>query len=130
LRYREDTRPSDNLVKFSKGVDVLIHELLDPEIFRNIRSTFTAAPKESIIAHRTLPEQAGEIFPKVNSRLAVFSHTDGSQAILDKARKTYAGRLEMGDDLMVIAIDDRDSKKATLTMSEDHFVLSINSILA
>jgi ribonuclease Z len=99
-----DTRQSENLVRFSKGVDVMIHETLDPETFRKMQSTFTTAQRESIIAHHTTPEQAGEVFTKVGPKLAVFSHTDGSPELLTKARKTYAGRLEMGDDLMVIEI--------------------------
>jgi ribonuclease Z len=99
-----DTRPSENLVKFSKGVDVMIHETFDPETFRKIQSNLTAAQKESIIAHHTTPEQAGEIFTKIGPRLAVFSHSDGSPILVTKARKTFAGRLEMGDDLMVIDI--------------------------
>jgi len=99
-----DTRPSENLVKFSKGVDVMIHETLDPETFRNIQSTLTTSQKESIIAHHTAPEQAGEIFTKVGPKLAILSHTDGSPVLLTKASKTYAGSIEMGDDLMVIEI--------------------------
>jgi ribonuclease Z len=31
-----DTKPSDNLVQFSKGVDLLIHETLDPERFLQV----------------------------------------------------------------------------------------------
>jgi ribonuclease Z len=101
-----DTRPSDNLVKFSKGVDVLIHEAFDPEAFRKIRSGFNAAQTESIIAHHTTPEQAGEIFTKVSPKLTVLSHTSGSPELLAKVKKSYAGRLEMGDDLMVIEIGE------------------------
>lgn len=101
-----DTRPSDNLAKFSKGTDVLIHEAFDPEAFRKIRSSFNAAQTEAIIAHHTTPEQAGAIFTKVGPRLAVLSHTDGSAELLAKVRGSYPGRLEMGDDLMVIEIGE------------------------
>ena len=101
-----DTRPSENLVRYSKGVDVLIHEALDPEMFRKIPNSFTTAQSESIIAHHTTPEQAGEIFTKVSPKLTVLSHTDGSPELLAKVKKAYPGRLEMGDDLMVIEIGE------------------------
>ena len=101
-----DTRPSENLVKFSKGVDVLIHEAFDPETFRKVRSNFDPAQTEAIIAHHTTPEQAGVIFTKVSPKLTVLSHTDGSPELLAKVKKGYPGRLEMGDDLMVIEIGE------------------------
>jgi ribonuclease Z len=99
-----DTRPSDNLVAFSKGVDVLIHETVDDVSLRKL------APSEelfrAIVAHHTTPEQAGGIFARVAPRLAVFSHAQGGSAVVDRARRTYTGRVEMGEDLMVIEIGD------------------------
>lgn len=99
-----DTRPTDNLVQFSKGVDVLIHETLDPEIFEAADVHFTPQQKQAIINHHTTPEQAGEIFARVKPKLAVFSHAEDSPALIAKARRTYQGPLELGEDLMVINI--------------------------
>jgi ribonuclease Z len=101
-----DTRPSENLVHFAKGVDVLIHEALDPDSFRSVRTGFNQQQTESIIAHHTTPEQAGEIFTKVKPKLAVYSHTEGSPLLVTKARKSYSGPLEMGEDLMTISIGE------------------------
>jgi ribonuclease Z len=101
-----DTRPSDNLVRFAKGVDVLIHEAMDPDSFRALRAGFNTQQTESIIAHHTTPEQAGEIFTKVKPKLAVYSHTEGIPILVTKARKTYSGPLEMGEDLMTITIGE------------------------
>jgi ribonuclease Z len=101
-----DTRPSDNLVRYSKGVDVLIHETLDPDSARSTVGSLTATQVESIIAHHTTPEQAGEIFTRVKPRLAVFSHYADSPNIIPGARRTYSGPLELGQDLMTIAIGD------------------------
>jgi ribonuclease Z len=101
-----DTRPSENLVQFSKGVDVLLHEAIDPEVLRTIKSEFTSQQTESIIAHHSTAEQAGEIFSRVKPRLAVFYHSEGTSNLLAKARKTYSGPLEMADDLMTIEIGD------------------------
>lgn len=99
-----DTRPSDNLVAFSKGVDVLIHEAVDDVSLRKL------APSEqlfqAIVAHHTTPEQAAEIFGRVGPRLAVFSHAKGGMPVVDRTRRTYTGRVEMGEDLMAIEIGD------------------------
>jgi ribonuclease Z len=99
-----DTRPSDNLVKFSKGVDVLIHEALDEVGLK------TRVPSqrlfEAIVAHHTTPEQAADIFRRVSPRLALFSHADGGAAVVERTQRTYPGRVEFGEDLMVIEIGD------------------------
>ncbi len=47
-----DTRPSDNLVKYAKGVDLLIHEV------------FMAATTAVTAQYHTLPEQAGDLFTR------------------------------------------------------------------
>ena len=99
-----DTRPSDNLVNFSKGVDVLIHEAIDEVSLKKF------APSErlfaAIIGHHTTPEQAADIFRRVSPRLAVFSHADGGAAVVERTRQTYPGRVEFGEDLMVIEIGE------------------------
>ena len=102
-----DTRPSENLVKFCKGVDVLIHEALDAEAVRKIAENLSQSQFESILGHHTTPEQAGQIFSRVKPRLAVYSHIlDPTTSLLERTRKTYAGRVEVGEDLMTIKIGD------------------------
>jgi ribonuclease Z len=65
-----DTRPSDNLIKFAQGTDVLIHEVIDPEAFEGTVSSDTPNQRNKIIEHHTTPEQAGIVFTRVkpNSR--------------------------------------------------------------
>jgi ribonuclease Z len=99
-----DTRPSENLVRFSKGVDVLIHEVLDPDDLRSHAGDWNKEQMEKIIAHHTLPEQAGEIFTRVKPRLAVYSHYPDSAKLVSATRKTYSGPLEVGQDLMTITV--------------------------
>src|SRR5436305_1154076 len=61
-----DTRPSDKLVKFCRGVDVLIHEVLDPEVLRKQHPSEQLS--QAIVRHHTTPEQAGSIFARVEPR--------------------------------------------------------------
>jgi ribonuclease Z len=101
-----DTRPSDNLVKFSQGTDVLIHEVLDPEPYVGIDKIFSSEQQQKVMAHHTTPEQAGAIFTRVKPKLAVYSHIVPPDVpnIIPHTRKTYSGPLEVGEDLMVIDI--------------------------
>jgi len=103
-----DTRPSENLVKFAQGTDVLIHEVIDPEAYlENVHSDLPEQEKK-IIGHHTTPEQAGVIFTQVKPRLAVYSHIVPPDVpeVVPHTRKTYSGPLEVGEDLMGIEIGD------------------------
>ncbi len=99
-----DTSPSDNLVAVCKGVDVLIHEAIDPDVLRRLVPDRQRV--DSIVARHTTPEQAARIFSKVSPRLAVFSHSPGTAPIVEETRRWYSGRVEMGEDLMVIDVGD------------------------
>lgn len=99
-----DTRVSENLVRHAQGVDVLIHEAIDPEMLRTRPDRPSAATVDAIIAHHTTPEQAGTIFQRVAPRLAVYSHAPNTARVLALTRTTYAGRLEGAEDLLTIRI--------------------------
>jgi ribonuclease Z len=104
-----DTRYSENLIHFSQGADVLIHEVIDPEAFRAGNYAFNPERTQKIIAHHTTAEQAGTIFSQVKPRLAVYSHIVPPNApnLVAQTRKTYSGPLEVGEDLMSIEIGDK-----------------------
>ena len=99
-----DTRVSENLIRHAGGVDVLIHEVFDPEVLRARPDHPSAATIDAIIAHHTTPEQAGEVFRRVAPRLAVYSHGANSERILAQTRAAYAGPLQGAEDLLTILI--------------------------
>ncbi|HEY1950660.1 MAG TPA: MBL fold metallo-hydrolase [Bryobacteraceae bacterium] len=112
--FSGDTRLNENLIHFSKGADVLIHEVAwaRPELLKKSEAA------RIIIGLHTTPEEAGTVFTRVNPRLAVYSHvvlvttdpafTEPTSAdVLKLTRKTYDGPLEMGEDLMTIRIGDK-----------------------
>jgi len=103
-----DTVYSDNLLKWSKGVDLLVHEV-------------AAAPTKQLaharsekgggmLAHHIHPQEAGKFFTEAKPRLAVYSHivlngvteTD----LFNETRKTYDGAFRIGQDLMRFEIGD------------------------
>jgi ribonuclease Z len=110
-----DTKPSDNLVKFTAGVDLLIHEvgrskqdpsLIGPpdELLPNSRQTRGRA--KIIAEHHTDGIEAGTVFQRVKPKLGVFSHFNPNPATLAPVRQNYAGPLEFGEDLMTIEVGD------------------------
>jgi ribonuclease Z len=102
-----DTRFSENLIEHAKGVDLLIHEAIDPAEVRARLSKIAATPSEidNIVAHHITAEQAGVVFARVKPRLAVYAHISDAD-LITPARKSYSGPLEAGEDLMVIDIGD------------------------
>lgn len=104
-----DTRFSENLIRYSKGVDLLIHEVVSPETIGLMK--YPPERAKAIVGHHTTPEQAGKIFSLVKPRMAIFSHivppTATEQDILPLTRKNYAGAVELGEDLMVIEVGDK-----------------------
>lgn len=104
-----DTRPNDNLVKFAKGTDVLIHEVIDVDDYENSGSLDTSEQTKKIIGHHTTAEQAGVIFSRVKPKLAVYSHIVPPDVpnVIPHTRKTYSGALVVGEDLMTIEIGNK-----------------------
>ena len=106
-----DTRYSENLIRQSQGVDLLLHEVADaPDDLKKIPAI------QRILDHHTLPEAAGRVFAQSRPRLAAFTHlvllknAQGqrpSDADVAKAtRSTYDGPLELGVDLMRFTLGD------------------------
>ena len=107
-----DTRPCENLVKHSQGADLLVHEIIAPQAFLNRATQMTEHHRQAVIEHHTTPQQAGEIFSRINPKLAVYSHVIGGpipgyvEEILDGTASTYSGAVEVGYDLTRIEVDE------------------------
>ena len=101
-----DTRFSENLIRYAKGADVLIHEVASPDSFK--RAGISPKRTESVIKHHITPKMAAIVFARVKPRLAVFSHIVQPDAtekeLIGPTRKGYSGPIEVGEDLMVIDI--------------------------
>lgn len=104
-----DTRPSENLIKYAQGTDVLVHEVLDVSAFGSLRKSDSSVQEKKIIDHHTTAQQAGVVFSRVKPKMAVYSHIVPPNApnLLAATRETYSGPLVIGEDLMSIEIADR-----------------------
>jgi ribonuclease Z len=108
-----DTRYSENLINYAKGVDVLIHEVI--AIREEVVATSSFARK--ITGFHTPPEDAGKVFSATKPRLAVYTHVaippiDPSKPLLTtdeiitRTKKYFSGQVVVGQDLMIIEIGD------------------------
>jgi ribonuclease Z len=105
-----DTRFSENLIKHASGTDLLIHQVAAA------RDALLKIPTfKVILAHHTQPDEAGTVFSRVKPKLAVYYHfvllgtptipAVTEAEVVDMTRKTYAGPLLVGEDLMSFRID-------------------------
>ena len=101
-----DTRFSAHLIEESVGADLLVHEVaaVAPS------ASATGGHTTRIMGLHLSPEEAGTVFSKVHPKLAVYSHilTFGvsDDELIARTRKTYAGPLVVGNDLMSFDITD------------------------
>jgi ribonuclease Z len=107
-----DTRYSENLIKFAKGTDLLVHEVaIAADTLKK------SDPKYNILAHHTTPEQAGRVFTVVNPKLAVYSHIVRiyqypEEEILKRTKENYPGAVILGEDLMSFSVGEKVTMKA------------------
>lgn len=98
-----DTRPSDNLIKFARGTDLLIHEAYAPDYFDRIGDTGEVAVK--LRAYHTTAAEAGTVAKKAAAKQLVINHVIGmkdkdDERIRQMAMETFGGKVTVGKDLM------------------------------
>lgn len=110
--FSGDTRYEQNVIKHGTGADLLIHEVgsARPELMA------ASVPVQRIIAHHTTPREAGMVFSQAKPKMAVYAHIVllSSEKIAEptlddvvaETRRTYAGPLTIGEDLMSFEIGD------------------------
>jgi len=95
-----DTRPSENLIRYAKGADVLVHEAYLPEHFDQVDTPEVAARLKH---YHTSAEEAGQVAQAAGVKLLVLTHLvpgDADQTFLERAGKYFKGRIVVGQDLM------------------------------
>lgn len=83
-----DTRYNENLIKFAKGADVVIHEVAAAKPDNESESI------ANILDLHTTPEEAGKVFSQIQPKLAVYSHivllgglTEEKADLLERTKK-------------------------------------------
>jgi ribonuclease Z len=106
-----DTRYSANVLRYGEGADLLVHEvaMARPELL-------SEADIQRIVNHHTSPQEAGRVFAQTRPKLAAFTHlvmlasatvpAPTEDELIAATRETYAGPLQVGEDLMSFEIGD------------------------
>lgn len=98
-----DTGYSENLIKYAKGTNLLIHEVYaQPKDF---------IPNPTVLERHkkihTLPETAAEIFKQVDPKVAVAYHlSTDSEDLNERMKNLYKGKFYAGEDLMSFEIGE------------------------
>jgi ribonuclease Z len=108
--FSGDTRYFEPIAEHARGVDVLVHEVISPEVEQRRAQVQGARALERIVARHASPEQVGRIFARARPRLAVYSHIVPSPAtaadLVAPTRRSYDGPLAVGYDLMSIVVGE------------------------
>jgi ribonuclease Z len=93
---------------------VLVHEVTA------VAGTAAESPEQlkRIGSNHTTPDQAGEVFSRVQPKLAVYNHLllfggATAQDLIPATRKKYSGPLMVGEDLLQILIGERIEARAS-----------------
>ena len=67
--FSSDTRYNENVIKYGKGADLLVHEvaMARPEL---MKETYI----QRIVGHHTTPYDCGRVFAQTRPKLAAFTH--------------------------------------------------------
>lgn len=103
-----DTTFNENLIQHARGADLLVHEVT----LAGGSAAESAQQLKRIAGNHTTAEQAGEVFARVEPKLAVYNHLllfGGARAedLIPATRKKYAGPLVVGEDLLQIHIAEK-----------------------
>jgi ribonuclease Z len=108
-----DTTFNENLIEHARGADLLVHEVTAVAG----SAAENAEQLKRISSNHTTPQQAGEIFARVEPKLAVYNHlllfgTATAKDLIPATRQRYAGPLVVGEDLLAIELGDGVHAKA------------------
>lgn len=102
-----DTRVSPNLIRYARGVDILIHE---------VAAARAGLPAENprlrrILDYHTSPQGLAEVLHEARPRLTVLTHLVlfglSPAQVLSEIRASYSGRVEVGEDLLWIDVGEQ-----------------------
>ena len=96
-----DTRPSQNLIRYSEGADILVHEVYSQAGF----DKKTEVWKKYHATHHTSTYELGEIAKKTKPGLLVLHHIlfwgATEEELLDEISQIYDGLVSVGSDMMI-----------------------------
>ena len=103
-----DTAATPALPRYGQGVDVALVEVASPPMAAYVRRSFSAEQAKKILDLHLSAEEAGDALAAMRPGLAVYYHSVTGEAadaaLLAATRRRYAGRMEVGRDLMAVSV--------------------------
>ena len=101
-----DTGPSESVISFATGADLLVHEVF----YLGENSGMAPDFVEHLKVVHAVPEAAARVFAAAKPRMAVATHLgqspDQTPELEARVRRGYAGQFIVGEDLMTFIIGD------------------------
>ncbi len=122
--YSSDTYPNKWWLKYTKGVDIAIHDCFISPEYLVTKQHFTpqAALNVGTQIH-TSPAQFGKVMSEIKPRIAVafhfFNDFDTQPNVLREIRQTYDGELALAVDYMVFNVTKDDIKVRMAVVDEN-----------
>ena len=122
--FSSDTFPNKWWIKYTKGVDIAIHEAFATPRILITKQNWTAGAALNVGTQvHTSPAQFGKVMSLIKPRMAVayhfFNDFDTLPDMLDQVRSTYGGPLSMATDYMVWNITKDDIRVRMAVIDED-----------
>ncbi len=98
-----DTRPTENLVRYARGADILVLEAYLPEHFDKVDTPAVAARLKS---YHTSAEEAGDVAARAGVRTLVLTHLipgNADETFRERAARKFKGEIIVGRDLLRIS---------------------------
>jgi len=106
--FSGDTTRTDSLIALARGADVLVHEVLYPDVYTEQAAGNARSVAKHILESHTPVEDVGRIAQEAGVKTLVLSHfvpatsADAERAWLPLARKHFTGEVILGRDLLEI----------------------------
>jgi ribonuclease Z len=100
-----DTRPTETLVRYAKGADILVLEAYLPEHFLRVDTPEVAA---RLMSYHTSAEEAGQLAARAGVKKLVLTHLipgNADDTFRERAAKAFQGEVVVGRDLLRISTD-------------------------
>jgi ribonuclease BN (tRNA processing enzyme) len=110
--FSGDTGPCEAMVNFAMGADILVHEVINLDLYEAVLKTrpFSAEQRQNVLRHMTedhaTPDEIGKLAAGAKVGMVILSHiipgdaNDPDNAYSDGVAAHYSGKIVVAKDLM------------------------------